>query len=798
MQGAQQHHRINRPKEGGIYYIFFAICMVVFVGMCLLVFGAGYLMLNKSKLQGVADTAAMLAVQRFAAMPAADLQTTPSLVPRNFATRANDALTAVNDYIGANKLRGQKSPLNAITFNASASGPGYMEFGRWVAEASNANPCGAKGLPCFVPNPTSPLTTSDATRVNALRLVVQTPESNRILVPFLKAMSKMTGGSSDGYMQMKAESIALIEEKCAAFLLDVSAPLSVRDTHAFSPEPSLGDPDPLKDPPIPSRRVLDPREGSLFAYSAEALRGDVNCNKDPTDTIPRYWCTMKDARPPAGSVDLHYRSDFSKNAINTGRGKFYVDKRTRAEPLGTFLRALNSVFRDLGQYSYRGDNYVFLAFDRDIVMRYPETGFTNDVGYLAQITNYDNIGRLDDNGNLKTAEQHPNFLDAGLFPDHRVLGTNLPLALRQGIAALAQCPINSRRQLIIASQGVYDYDIGVDGTINKITRYCDPVAKPGVCSAGGGPAGADGGTFLWSLQNRLLRTSGTYDPTNPLQSSILESLRSLNIATTTILAGKHVDPNQCNWKRGNAGAGFLSVAEGVNGKYNNGLDPKDCDVVTEFQRTSTTASTNMFDISAQYPLGLGLYTVPPYTTDSCRDVDNISPRPTNDDYAAAGYPANCAYKFLWKTGASPVPEENIYLRIANGYIGQLAISSMGEVCSLPPVRGQQCVKNAAGVNVCTDAPCDADNPQGFQSCVSKYYCDHDGRPDTPPILKDGVTYSNAKPNPNACTPSVRFNNGTERWSVEGADPGSRAAGCVRRVFDTFPIGLANVQGSLNQ
>ena len=574
----------SRRGENGISVILLILFISIVVGLMAIAVDLGLYSVNKLRLQNSSNAAALAALSNWA-------RTSSNGVVRTNAQRASDALAAANGILDKVKLFSVAAAPSGLTLASSGpntAGSGVLELGQWITSppvgCTAQTLCCPTTYPCFIPN------ASADDKVTAARIKAKTLDSSRFVASFFNAIKKFDGdwvygGQTSSDLAISSQSTSAVIERCTAFILDASRS-TVATTHNFAapfPEVLNG-----AAPPFPYTLIQTPINGGLFAYHAAAIGEppSVDCSSSQNSLEKMYWCNLgvrgnytmvnyiatrnQSAMGPirgsdtneevANPVDTglrdtggHYLSDY--RIADTRIGKYWIDFYTKAEPLRTFLLAMNASLRDLKEVSSANDKAVFIVFGTGIRDRVPADNgpgsrMTNNLDYLIQLTNFENRGTILPDGSGWVPGQapiHPNFVDRGWFPVYDgVDGSNLMQAFDEAYRTLtSDCSPQSKKSIIIASDGVVTADF------NRTTRVGRLIPRDAYDGNVGGTSGAPG-SYLDAV-SRL--TSTTRSATDPNSSGLLGDLIAAKIAVTFLLAGDHVGPNYLNIPHPNTGWG---------------------------------------------------------------------------------------------------------------------------------------------------------------------------------------------------------------------------------------------------
>lgn len=318
----------------------------------------------------------------------------------------------------------------------------------------------------------------------------------------------------------------------------------------------------------------------VFVVPAPNQSADTWCISDQIykTTETYYWCNMRAHRTPSAAVDPreHFRSDFKRIELKNKETLeyFYIwaDALKESgiyegpEPYTTFLKAFNAGTKALLQAKSNNDKGMLAGFTGKIMGQYPEAkktppydSLSGDLETLLQITNPDNFGKIDKNGDEVSPEVRPNAADVGLISVYYGAGTaqnstNAILAINKAIDVLQrECPADtSRRVIVLASDGVQNcYIDGVMGFTGPTPTplpagTAQPTPEPtssGASSTVEGDYDCGGYEAYTYAEQQLADLSS--------EESVVSRLKANNIALVTILSGDYIFPHFVNrWYHG--------------------------------------------------------------------------------------------------------------------------------------------------------------------------------------------------------------------------------------------------------
>jgi len=688
----RQKRPLGLHSQRGVNIIVLTISMGMIISLWAAVIGLGYMSVDNVRFQNMSNLAALSALDMYAREPSA--MPTPGSQPRTDAERLQSAVeSAQNVFRNTSLLSGSTAAARVVVGAADDNGSrdvwGTMQLGSWITEAPGD--CGSfidrvckNVYPCFYqrdPNDHR-MSCESPTDLNAVRMNAAVP-SQLLTAPFARAANYLQGGN---FTMEKATTVTLVT-KCTAILLDVSD-LSVKDTHKYAEYENT---EQAKGAPLATGAITSPSNAAYFAYSAKHLEDiasegickgvsqplgggksdsddHVNLEGGPTlkppvgssaterEATQLYWCNLPEARSNFGPLNqpVHSVSDFVE--YNTLRGKVYLDLylANRPEPLTTYLTSLNAVIRDMMKYAYQGDRVKFYAFGQTIVDRVPETGFTSNLEYLAQLTNPNNLGSVTEQGKVWGQPVLPNAFSRGWFPKANESGSNLPMAIRLALNDLMEeCPGDSDKTIIAATSGFSNWTYDENGAPEKLRAYCGVVCpRFGPCPIG--DCGAAKGSYLGTEQDQLLGDAS--DEHSLWKNGILGDLQRNHVKFTAIVASDRTQPNLCNKKIPNGGEfDFKTLQDAPKWGYD----------TTEESDCSSSANNIINNTNAFQPSNSITGRLPSQPT--CR----------YDEGGTDG----CAWQYLGEvdTGA---PEDNVYFRKGSSAVSKLAYASGGQYCRL--------------------------------------------------------------------------------------------------------------------
>jgi len=416
--------------ERGLSIIFFAIALPAIISLLILVVGGALLMVNKSRLNDIAEMTA------FSALKAYHVSPWP-----NFPERANDALTAANQILSLNSLNSESGPLKEIALDTPTE-TGQLTLGHLYrsAPSTGAPPpsCGG-AYPCFVPHDPA-----GTVPVDAAKIELKAAGGNAIKVPFLE---KALG--------VQAMVVATTSGSATVVVLDTSLSMT-GDTH------------------LEASTSTQPARGAYPSWVVTSCSAPAG--------LAQSFCFLPADRTVSSLFDprTHYQDDYkiTGNVAVDSFGSFASNTRyTGPEPLSTAFMLANIALRKTAAASFPGDSWRLIAARGQTPLIIPAPG-QEGLGlpdYLIQLTNFDNRGLYDANGTLLRPyphSVHPNALDKNLLPDPNVLGDETPLsaAVSAAITELMGLQWAPKRNIIIISDGVGNCSASL-GCVDSLQGY---------------------------------------------------------------------------------------------------------------------------------------------------------------------------------------------------------------------------------------------------------------------------------------------------------------------------------------
>ncbi len=409
-------------KEAGFYAVLMSAMAFVLVLAFASFIGMGFFSSGAAKLQTVSDLVSNAALNAFVSSDSTDYQ-----------TRANEALTALNQTLSKNSITGKSvSAAVAHAGEQSEGSAGIVEFGNWYRHAleGGSDYCGEieKNYPCFVPNPWPP-EANNSPEANAVRLTLSTGETSWSNF----ALCELIGGCGK---KIHTTSISTIVPRCVVAMADVS-PSSHFHTHTFGfavpatppsgnaclashmdssctdldclwcqvpkcrgADNSVGTSDDIYYCLVNSQDLSDVPQYSRPFYRYAATRdaldasgsNEIDCSNklsyhNSWESV--YWCNMPSQRDstPAEPFNLtrHYQSDYIKRTVQYKDAldqvqslDLMVDSITvpdseyiGPQPLADIMLGINAAFRSLNTVLSHSDAGAFIAFSGTIKGGFP-------------------------------------------------------------------------------------------------------------------------------------------------------------------------------------------------------------------------------------------------------------------------------------------------------------------------------------------------------------------------------------------------------------------------------------------
>ena len=730
--------RLNKcPSDRGIYITLVAVFGLVLLGFVALVIQLGLAAAAQSRLQLVANLAALSAIEQYVRFTPADGDQNPLEDSRRNATtsRANSILQA-NSVWGLDSSRFELEP--------GATSGSRIVFGTW----HRFDPDGSGGVscqkyPCFVP-----FVNAEAISGNAVRLVVESESDN----PFTRFLGSIFGPDT---LTIRAEATATLVKRCMAFLVDLSL-TSTNETHAVPGRTSFPTWRGPSEPLDPLREsvgfygdlnadnavtVYDPSQKGIPAFPGGAFPLPFPMNLglyayvdppsacDYTTLTPAvgqinysalYWCSLlrhrdfiTDPELPDSGRNYRTRADYRLVETPFSQNAIYFDSVTRPEPFSTYLLAFNAALRSVYAVSSNADEAMFAGFSKaipyqNVNRRYPQSGLTRNIPLLVHLTNMNNVGGLDSNGDI-TGVNPPTFIDLGIFPvfgsTDAATASNLAGVIKQTAGMLGTtCGPSDRKVIVLATDG-----------LGNCTQYGN---SPTYCSP----------TWFKYLSSEMLLVG-----TSP--GGVLKELVDKQVALTVLHSGVGVRPN------------FRKMPTACPNGEN--------DCLLDFDGALRAGRVSGFRYDAQ---GQGPYCDSPFDPNTTSFI-NCAARPPSTNPNASP----CVSQSVWSGGCEAsaflaLGEPGVYLGRVAAVMAELALRSGGRYCPILPTLGEKMASN-------------------------ENYFDHDG--DEPPgasSLCSGCT-------PRQLRASVVPSADTVEYSLELLTKGEQAAECASRAVGGNPFTL---------
>jgi hypothetical protein len=520
----------TRNRNAGLYLVLFAVTMFAVIALAALVIGMGFITAGSTKVQQVANVAALASLKQFVE----NRGSLPSLPPPTIGTitaASPNVVDRANEILAMNKLLGSTSGLGGIGLTPASEG-GIIRFGVWYPEDPDgggvgSNPCDIAvnsmreraseyqlgDYPCFVPK----LTGDSASDINAVNVRLRTESGNPIVAPF----TRFFGLESTS---VNANATAALVQRCTAFVLDVtmtsageshSRPLNLQDGfNVFNNNAAAGahpgNCDYASIEPMPGvapARIVCPNNTALFAHgftnNFATLTGGPPAGFQPYQNFYSYcnnatliqnnnpdflfWCNMswhkgspldhgslisRTPGAPLQSLD-HYRQHYV--AMESPHNIVYVDVESNPEPLTSYLSSFNAGLRIIKEQSTSGDKALVVPFTGRVRGRYPSTGATSNLDLLIQLTNVRNRGQRSTYSGtplqmelVSNSVIKPNFIDMGWFP----LYTPEYLDGRTHIIAALQSAIDTLKDpAVCPAQAQKSIILATDGAPNCAWKF---------------------------------------------------------------------------------------------------------------------------------------------------------------------------------------------------------------------------------------------------------------------------------------------------------------------------------------
>ena len=472
-------------NEHGIYLVFLAIFFVVAMILCAAVLAYGFIALNRAIYANALNSASLTIIERFMRglpnEPAAD-RATQAILRANSLIMPQYKLFSITGRVDVGQL--------AI---APGGTGGSVIFGRWIVDPPvGGGPClpTHTEYPCFeeIGNITD-------SRINAVKIIGQAANS------FQTPLGQFLGGAA---VSLTNKALAVIRPRCFVMVLDASQSTIAENHFPSDNQYVVGADLPCSahTPTItPSIRYHCPRDAAYFAFD---YAGSVGIQaSDPFDDNPAsstlrdlckgelggllpqtsLWCNLAFIdgafrRPGSYTEPEPARTRFPTDygLFDTVYGSMVVDKVHPAEPLTSFLIAMNAGLRMINSQSSSADRARFLVFKSVVLDTLPEVGMADNADerdYLIQLTNPDNI--------KQTPPIYPNFVSRGWFARPNDddpattgfvagIGSNITAALTQALGILADpanCPDSAVKSVILFSDGIMNCDPGMSPECNR-------------------------------------------------------------------------------------------------------------------------------------------------------------------------------------------------------------------------------------------------------------------------------------------------------------------------------------------
>lgn len=520
--------RVSRgSKQSGIYMVMLAGMLLALITLVALFFASGFLAANKTRLQNSTNFASLAAIERYVrSLPA------PGDPPLTYNQHADAARNQANALLDRQALLGATQSgtgsVGGLGYVGQNGAGGDISFGVWypTRNAVPPNPCGSG--PCFAPAVPQPGGANPPIMpsVNAVKLNVKTPH------PFNVPLLSVLGFDS---LDIESESIAAVVPRCTVLVLDASQS-SQEGTHYVDPlipvasQPSVTTTRPSTYTPpsnptfncsgtdyylyakpykytcprnlmpfafnqdqLPTQvsgqfvdpQLLSPPPCGFNAQIYQTLQGIMWCNLEYFDGLRRRFGVATPYPFPLPADDhLQQLPDYYR-VMDSPYGKMIVDTLIRPQPLSDFLLGFNAGARMMIEQASQLDRAGIISFHSEVDYKFPASGLSTDLGFVAQITNADRINpgwtSPPSLTNPPNPPLHPNFVDLGLFATVQGTGgSNIIAGLDRAISMLSDpnsCPANAQKSIILATDGImnchYDTLTSSWGCNNLYGHYLD-------------------------------------------------------------------------------------------------------------------------------------------------------------------------------------------------------------------------------------------------------------------------------------------------------------------------------------
>jgi Putative Flp pilus-assembly TadE/G-like len=569
-------------SQRGVIIPIFSILVIIFLMFLGLVVGGGSLFLNKSRLNKVANLAAMSAIESYMATEDInDTLTSQQLISNKIAAARDSAnfIVKSHDFLLSNK----KIKSLAVYDGSAYVNEPTMHFGVWFDDEPNncqlSSGCSCDEVngktpskPCFKTVPASNISAQNID-INAVKIELITPD-DAWYAPFSGIFGQSLFGSS-------TTSTVKSNERCTIFAVDISSS-SFADSHEY-----MGSYTTIGNSPDGSRLSMTNPTGNVKGQLGNYAIGVPNENYPPypwknssmefdcSKPVPpiqtgfdynvtreflnyAYWCHLLIDRPAScsngelipGVCDWHYRSDYQRTL--TPEGEYNIDLFRNPEPISSIYLAINAGLRALKSRLTAVDKIALIPFAGDEINPVPAEGLTKKLDFMIDMTDVRRAGKrvYKPTGWITENVQHPNFIDRGWFPmeDGTKIttsgprsGTNITKVLDKSIKRLTDsnyCSTSAKKTIVLASDGLF-------------TQYHKTTAGP----------------VNWEVPlpmtrwNNMLEAEDLLFRNPSLEDNILKRLIEAKISLVSILVGDMVEPNFINIRRSGTTDQFLSISE---------------------------------------------------------------------------------------------------------------------------------------------------------------------------------------------------------------------------------------------
>jgi Putative Flp pilus-assembly TadE/G-like len=573
-------------NQHGIIIPLFSLLLIVFLAFLGLLVGGGSLLLNKIRLDKVANLSALAAIESYMKLEN-DIKN-PLGKEELVRKKIDEGLRAAKNILIKNSFLLSTKDITELKLHAD-DGSDYisqLRFGLWLDEEPEKCPLSSgcscdkiKGItprkPCFISLNFDQIVHENV-NVNAAEIAAKTPE-DAWYAPFAGVFNR------SGLFSGEAKAVAKVQDRCTVFAVDISSS-SFADTHMFvggyvsvannpngSPNLVMANPYWLLGSPgnyaigtptdttPPNLKTIN-NEYDCVAPAPPVPPGlppGMQRNITPGLTNYAYWCEMRATRGADcadGAIKLncpnHFRSDYDK--FLTPHGEYYIDIFRSPEPLTSIMLSINSGLRTIQRNLTSVDRFALIPFSDVEYSPIPHTGMTRDLSFMIDMTDMRRTGKKELVGtNWVTKNvKHPNFIDRNWIPmDDRAQspgpksGTNILRVLDNSIKRLTNsdfCPASAKKSIVLATDGVSSQYYKVNPTTNRVD---------------------------WNIPSPIIRWRNLLEAEDllfrnfELEDNILRRLLLNKISLTTMLVGEIVQPHFINIRREGTVDKFLSINE---------------------------------------------------------------------------------------------------------------------------------------------------------------------------------------------------------------------------------------------